>query len=183
MSEDEVRKDLIHAVAQAIILFGPIADCRLQFTASDIANILNPAKESRRHINVVNEADLEAGFSESIIRNSLGNIFPMQLEFNRHTRGKGAHFYKIKFFNSLSVGHLSIGSIAAAITVNIEEAEDSRKRKRKIKAPAAASAASPAPALPSTISPASAPAPPFPPQAHMNPIISIQLGYLADSQL
>jgi hypothetical protein len=182
MSEDEMRKDLIHAVAQAIMLFGPIADCRLEFTASDIVNSLNPAKESRRHINVVNEADLEAGFSESIIRNSLGNIFPMKLEFNRHTRGKGAHFYKIKFFNSLSVGHLSIGSIAAAITVNIE-AEESRKRKRTIKAPAAASAASPAPALPSTISPASAPAPPFPPQAPMNPIISIQLGYLADSQL
>ena len=62
MIEDEALSDLIHAVAQAVILFGPIADCRLEFTASDIANRLNPERESRQNRNVVYEADLEAGF-------------------------------------------------------------------------------------------------------------------------
>jgi len=159
MSDTEALDDFIYSLAQAIILFGPIADSRYEYTASDICKHLNPSRVSRRQPYVVYESDLETGLSESRIRNSLKSIFPLQLEFHRNAEGRGAstrNFYKIKFLVNPDVRAFTIDSLAAAIAGNIE-AEVIKKRKRPIKAPAAASAASPAPALPSTILPASAP--------------------------
>ena len=82
MNEYEVIKDLILAVAQAIILFGPTADCRHEYSAADIAKTLNPAMESRRRPIVVYVADLEDGFRESTIQKSVVKCFPMQIEMN-----------------------------------------------------------------------------------------------------
>jgi len=132
-------------VAKAVILFGPIADRKLEFTASDIAKHLNPANETRRRLNLVDDSDLEAGFGESAIRISLDKSFPMQLEFIRHTIGKGAlktNFYKIKFLPSFRIDAFTIESLATVILRNIEE-EESRKRKKRCTSPPAPQLAAP----------------------------------------
>ena len=162
MSDTEALDDFIYSLAQAIILFGPIADSRYEYTASDVCQHLNPSRVSRRQPAVVYEYDLETGLCELSIRNSLKSIFPLQLEFIRNTEGSGAsirHFYKIKFLTSLSVGHLSIDSLAAAIKEKIEF-EESKKRKRL--APATAD---PAPAPAPAPAPQPVPLPPPAPQA------------------
>jgi len=129
MSEEESQEDLIDSVAQAVILLAPIADLNHEYTAGDIAERLNPDRISRRRPIVAYESLLEAGLNESRIRRSLEKLFPMQLEFNRCSIRNGLIYtnsYKIKFLASLSVGHLSIDSLAAAIKENI----GIKKRKR-----------------------------------------------------
>ena len=138
MSETEAFEDFIYSMAQAMVLFGPIAVSRCEYAASDICNHLNPRRVSRRHPEVVYESDLETGLSDLRIRNSVKSIFPSQLEFLRNTEGRGlskTNFYKIKFLVNPDVRAFTIDSLAAAIAGNIEEAEVSKKRKRPIKAP------------------------------------------------
>ena len=173
MSETEAFDDLIYSMAQAMVLFGPIADTRCEYAAFDICKHLNPSRISRRHAEVVYESDLETGLSELSIRNSVKSIFPSQLEFFRNTEGRGdskTNFYKIKFLGNPDVRAFTIDSLASVIAGNIE-AEESKKRKRPIKAPAvaaasSASAASPAPALPA------ASVPPAAPQVPPDPVLA-----------
>jgi len=152
MSDTEALDDFIYSLAQAIILFGPFADPRCEYAASDICKYLNPSRISRRHPEVVYESDLETGLSELRIRNSLKSTFSSLLEFLRETEGSGVskkHFYKIKFLGNPDVRTFTIDSLAAAIAGNIEEADDSRKRKRMLKAlPAASAPPPPAPQAP-----------------------------------
>jgi hypothetical protein len=89
MSETEAFDDFIYSMAQAMVLFGPIADSRCVYAASDICKHLNPKSRSRWHKEVVYESDLECGLSELRIRNSLKSIFPSQLEFHQNTEGRG----------------------------------------------------------------------------------------------
>ena len=130
MSEPEAFDDFIYSMAQAMVLFGPIADSRCEYAASDICNHLNPRRVSRRHPEVVYESDLETGLSDLRIRNSVKSIFPSQLEFLKNTEGRGdskTNFYNIKFLGNPDVRAFTIDSLASVITEKIK-AEESKKQ-------------------------------------------------------
>ena len=132
MSEEHAPENLMLSVAQAIIIFGPSADSSKEYKAYDIAKHLNPNFVSRTQPLVVNESNLEVGFGESTIRNSLKKKFPLTLEFKRHNEGIGQskkYFYKIKYLSYLNDAGFTVETLASAIMSNIEE-ERSRKRKR-----------------------------------------------------
>ena len=134
MIEQTAIEDLVYSVAQAVILFGPVADSRHEYTSSEIAKSLNPAHISRRQPIVVYESDLEAGFSNSTIRNSLDKIFSLQLGFVRHTERQGQlkiHFFKIYFRDTRNFVGFTVESLSASIMLIIEETA-LKKRKKKI---------------------------------------------------
>jgi len=81
MSEKPELEDSIYAMAQAVILFGPNADSIHEYTASEIAQYLNPVRPSHRHPDIIYESDLEAELNDMGIRNAFKKCRSYKLHF------------------------------------------------------------------------------------------------------
>ena len=132
MSEEHRQEDFIYAMAQAVILFGPNAESSHEYTASEIAQHLNPVRPSRRQPDIVYESDLEAGLNDLSIRIAFNKVWPLQIAFNRRSERKEGsliHIYKITFNSGFSIDGFTVDSLSAAISSILEQAI-SKKRKQ-----------------------------------------------------
>ena len=97
MEEQEALKNIVEAVSIAFTRFPSLAATGTEYSATYIAELLNPSIVTRESYAIVKERELKEGLANNSIRLALNICFPLQLQFGRYGRERE---YRVTFLTN-----------------------------------------------------------------------------------